>query len=204
MPRAAEHLADAVGRWVLDQPRVFYPAKERLERGVDFQPGQRTAEADVNAAAPAHMLVVGALRVERVRGRGSAADPGWPRRTSDRWVMPRGIVVPAISMSANADRVGKNCTDDCSRSTSSMAPGINSGLLRNNSIDHGVAQHGQHAVRDQIDRRVMTGDEQQDGVVDDRTRRHLPVRSVIVDQLRNHARAQAISRPSRPARRCIR
>ena len=51
---------------------------------------------------------------------------------------PRGIVVPAMSMSASADRVGKNCTDDCSRSTSSMAPGINSGVLRNNSIDQGL------------------------------------------------------------------
>src|SRR6202012_5994304 len=58
---------------------------------------------------------------------------------------PRGIVVPAISMSANADRVGKNCTDDCNRSTSSMAPGINSGLLRSNSIDHGLGS----AVRTQ-------------------------------------------------------
>jgi hypothetical protein len=51
---------------------------------------------------------------------------------------PRGIVVPAISMSASAERVGKNWTDDCSRSTSSMAPGINSGLPRNNSIDPGL------------------------------------------------------------------
>ncbi len=50
----------------------------------------------------------------------------------------------------------------------------------------GVAQHGEHAMRDQIDRRVMAGEEQQDGVVDDRARRHLPVRAVIVDQLRNH------------------
>src|SRR5271166_992887 len=60
MPWAAEHLTDAVRRWVFDQPRVFHPAKERLERRVDFQPGKRTAETDVNAASPAHVFVVGA------------------------------------------------------------------------------------------------------------------------------------------------
>ena len=81
MPRAAEYLADAVRRRVLDQPRVVHAAKERLERGVDFQPGQRTAETDVNAAAPAHMLVVRRAAGRTCWGRGSAADPGWPRRT---------------------------------------------------------------------------------------------------------------------------
>jgi hypothetical protein len=48
------------------------------------------------------------------------------------------MVVPAISMSASAERLGKNCTEDCSRRTSSTALGIKSGLLRNNSIDHGL------------------------------------------------------------------
>jgi hypothetical protein len=51
---------------------------------------------------------------------------------------PLGIVTPAMSMSASADRVGKNCTEDCSRSTSSMAPGIKSGRRRNNSIAPGL------------------------------------------------------------------
>ena len=66
MPRSAEHLADPVGRRVLHQPRVFHAAQECLERGVDFQPGKRTTEADVNAAPQAHVLVIFAFWVEGV------------------------------------------------------------------------------------------------------------------------------------------
>jgi len=66
MPWAAKYLTDPVGRRILDQPRVFHPVKERLECRVDFQPREGTAETDVNSAPPAHVLVVGALGVERV------------------------------------------------------------------------------------------------------------------------------------------
>ena len=71
------------------------------------------------------------------------------------------MTVPPISMSAVALRLGKNCTADCSRSTSSIAFGISSGLLAQQFERLGIAQQRQHAVRDGVDRGVMTGDQQQ-------------------------------------------
>ena len=74
---------------------------------------------------------------------------------------PLGMTVPPISMSAVALRLGKNCTADCSRSTSSMARGISSGRRRSRLEGPGVAQQHQHAVGDGVDGGVMTGDQQQ-------------------------------------------
>jgi hypothetical protein len=69
---SAEDLTYSVGRRILHEPWVRHPARECLEGSVDFQPGERTADADVNAASPADMLVVFAFRVEGV-GVGEAA-----------------------------------------------------------------------------------------------------------------------------------
>ena len=48
------------------------------------------------------------------------------------------MTVPPTSMSAVALRLGKNCTADCSRSTSSIALGISSGFSRSRSSDSGL------------------------------------------------------------------
>ena len=67
MQRAAEDLVHPVGRRIDDQPRVLDAAQEVLQRQVDLQAGQRTADAAVHSAAPAHVLVVRALDVELLR-----------------------------------------------------------------------------------------------------------------------------------------
>ena len=67
MQRAAEDLVLPVGRRVDDQPRVLHAAQEGLQREVDLQARQRTAEAAVDSAAPADVLVVRALDVELLR-----------------------------------------------------------------------------------------------------------------------------------------
>jgi hypothetical protein len=43
---------------VLDEPRVFHAPKESLQSDVHLQPREWTAEANMNAAAPAEVLVV--------------------------------------------------------------------------------------------------------------------------------------------------
>ena len=119
--RAAEDLAPPVRRRVDDQPRILDAAQEGLQREVDLQAGQRTAQAGVDAAAPAEVLVVLAFGVELASDRGTASGRGWRRRTPGGPPNPSGMTVPPISMSAVALRLGKNCTADCTRRTSSIA-----------------------------------------------------------------------------------
>ncbi len=61
--------------------------------------------------------------------RGSRLAAAQTRKTAE----PAGIRVPPISMSAVAQRLGKNCTAPCSRCTSSTVRGIRSGLSRTRS-----------------------------------------------------------------------
>ena len=78
------------------------------------------------------------------------------------------MVVPAISMSSRAERVGQNWTDDSKRSSSSTAghDQLRSAAQLLELV--GVPQQGQHAVRDQVDRGLMPGEEQQQRVADER------------------------------------
>lgn len=55
--RATQHWIGSVRRWVDDQTRVHQPAGEFGERELGLQPGQRCAEAVVDAAAEAEVLV---------------------------------------------------------------------------------------------------------------------------------------------------
>jgi hypothetical protein len=64
MQRPAEDLVHPVGRRIDDQPWVLDAPKERLQRDVDLQACQWTADATVYSAAPTHVLVVRALDVE--------------------------------------------------------------------------------------------------------------------------------------------
>src|ERR1700730_8808381 len=73
--RAAEHLIPSVGWRVGYQSRVFHAAKEHLERRVHLQARKRTPETGVDAATPAEVLVVLALRVELIRVRESLRVP---------------------------------------------------------------------------------------------------------------------------------
>lgn len=50
---------------------------------------------------------------------------------------PFGMVVPAMSMSSTAERVGQNCTDDSKRSNSSTPDTISSGRWRSFSSASG-------------------------------------------------------------------
>ena len=67
MARTAEHLTASVRRRIDDQPRTLDPSEEGLKGGIYLQPRERSAEADVNAAAPTEMLIVLSRRVELVR-----------------------------------------------------------------------------------------------------------------------------------------
>ena len=77
---------------------------------------------------------VGSKRSGSGNRRGSRLAAAQTRNTAD----PAGIRVPAISMSVVAQRLGKNCTEPCSRCTSSTVRGINSGLSRNRSHEPGL------------------------------------------------------------------
>ena len=90
MQRAAEDLIHPVGRRIDDQPRVLDAAQEVLQREVHLQACQRTADAAVHPATPAHVLVVRALDVELLRIGEPPAGRGWRRRTAGAPLSPRG------------------------------------------------------------------------------------------------------------------
>ena len=160
MQRAAEHLALPVRRRIADETRVLDAAQEVLHREVDLQARQRPADAAVDPTAPAEVLVVRALD-SNFSGSGNLFGSRLAAPYSRCTTEPAGMTVPPTSMSAVALRLGKNWTADCSRRTSSIAFGISSGLLAQEVERLGVAQQRQHAVRDGVDRRVMTGDQKQ-------------------------------------------
>src|SRR5258708_1564478 len=66
MPRAAQERARAVRRWIGDQGRGFQPAGELGEGDLRPGPGQGSAEAVVDTAAEAEVLVVLPVGVEPV------------------------------------------------------------------------------------------------------------------------------------------
>ena len=104
--RAAEHRFRPVRRRIDDQPRVLHAAKKHLERGVHLQPRKRTAETDVDAAAPAEVLVVLAFGIEFVRV-GELLRIAVCGAVQKKIGEPFGMIVPSISISARAVRVGR-------------------------------------------------------------------------------------------------
>ena len=107
MQRASEERAAPVGRRVFDEPRILYAADEGLECEVDLQAGERAAKADVDAAAPAEVLVVLAFGIELAWV--GEADRVVVGGAVDRMTAaPAGMTVPPTSMSLVALRVGKN------------------------------------------------------------------------------------------------
>jgi len=62
------------------EPRVLDAAKETFQREVHLQARQRTAEAGVDAAAPAEVLVVWAFGIKLVRVGEPKRIRGSPRR----------------------------------------------------------------------------------------------------------------------------
>ena len=131
--RAAEDLVAAVRRRVDDEPRVLHAANELADRDLHLQPRERTAEAEVDAAGRADVLVVRAFEVELGRGSGTGSDRGSRTPYMRKIGEPFGMTVPAISMSARAVRLGKNWTDDSRRRTSSTPGTISSGRRRSSS-----------------------------------------------------------------------
>ncbi len=41
-----------------DEAGIFYPIEKRLKRDLTFQPGQRSSETAMNAAAKSEMLII--------------------------------------------------------------------------------------------------------------------------------------------------
>ena len=110
------------------------------------------------------------------------------------------MVVPAISMSSRAERVGQNWTDDSKRSSSSTAGHDQLGSAAQLLERLGVPQQGEHAVGDQVDRGLMPGEEQEQRVADDRLLGQAPLRAVVVDHRREHVRAGLLGGTGRSAR----
>jgi hypothetical protein len=95
----------AEGRRVDDQPRALDAADELVDGDLRLEPHQESAEAEVDARAVAEVLVVRALEVDVVRVR----EPARVAVRGGVHVMigaPCGMIVPAMSMSAMAVRVG--------------------------------------------------------------------------------------------------
>lgn len=63
---ASQDGAGPVGRWVGDQCRSFQAAYERGQCGLGLQSSHRAAEAQVDAAAEAQVLVVLSVGIEVV------------------------------------------------------------------------------------------------------------------------------------------
>ena len=64
-----------------------------------------------------------------------------------------------------------------------MAPGIRLRAAAQQLEGPGVPQQGQHAVGDQVDRGIMTGDEYQQRIGQDLVGRHGSIRAVVVQHL---------------------
>ena len=113
------------------------PVEQRAERGLQLDPGQRRADAEVHAGAEGDVRVVGAADVQGVRrrrtrpGRGSRAEQGGDllRRAA--------TVTPPISTSSVAVR-SNSCSGESKRISSSIAVGSRPRSARSRSQLVGV------------------------------------------------------------------
>ena len=97
------------------------PVEQRAERRLELHPGQRRADAEVDAGAEGDVRVVGAADVEGVGGREHRRVPvGRAEQRGD--LLPRGTVTPPISTSSVAVR-SNSCSGESKRMSSSIAVG---------------------------------------------------------------------------------
>ena len=86
------------GRRELHAVVVDLPLGEAVEHLVErdpaLEPGERGAEAEVEAVAEGEVLAVVAVDVEPVGVGRSGARRGWPSRSSSSIALPAGTVVP--------------------------------------------------------------------------------------------------------------
>src|SRR5215831_18233137 len=159
VPRSAEYLVVPVRRRIGYEPRIPYPANELADRDLSLQPRERAAETDVDAAAVAEVLVVLAFEVDLV------------------WVREAVWVAVARSIQHNDRRAlwnGRSRNLDVFEG-SAGGPELErrfetQELLdpRNNQLRSAaqllksvvVPQQGEHAVGDQVNSRLMAGEEQ--------------------------------------------
>jgi len=80
MSRPAQDRAAPVGRRILSEARVLQAADQLRECDLRFDACERGAEAEVDAAAEAEVLVVAPRRVEAVGIGKPLAGPGCPKR----------------------------------------------------------------------------------------------------------------------------
>jgi len=106
--RPAQGGAWTIGRRVRRKPRIDEPASERDEGRLGLDPRQWRAEAIMQAAAEAEMLIVRPLGIEKVRI-DKRFGSRLPAANSSMSGAPLGIRTPPMSMSASALRVRK-CT----------------------------------------------------------------------------------------------
>src|ERR1700733_5490338 len=186
MQRTPEYRVWPVRRRVNPQPGVLHAAKEYFNRGVYLQPRELTAKADVYAGAPPEALFLLTFEVEFV-------GVGEPLR-----ITIRGAI----------HEVDRRTLRDCGPGDLDVVesrpggPKVDRRLEAQHLLDGawnqlrppaqqvdgpGVPQQRQHAVGDEVDCRVMTGDEYKDAIVYDLAGGHASVRAAVVHQLRDHA-----------------
>src|SRR6185312_13274596 len=186
--RAAEDLVAAIRRRVLDEPWVLHAAEELADRELGLQPGERGAEAVVDALAVADVLVVRAFEVESV----GVLEPfrvtvRRPVTQEDRRARRDG---GAGDLDVLEGRAGGPELDRRLKAQQLLDPGHDQLRSAAQLLELvGVPQQGQHAVRDQVDRGLMPGEEHEQRVVDDRLLGQAPLRAVVVDHSREHARS---------------
>ena len=101
MPWSAEYLVVPVRRRIGYEPRVLHPANELADRDLNLQPRERAAEADVDAAAVADVLVVLAFEINLVRAcPGQAVWRTFPTARACRRLAP---VDPEYPLRGDAD-----------------------------------------------------------------------------------------------------
>src|SRR5260370_20553562 len=161
MARPAQDRAAPVGGRVVDEAGAIQAAGELGQRDLRLDPGERCAEADVHAAAEAEVLIVLAGRVKvvgvaealrvaaaggehederRTLGNGDTRDFDIGERRALRQHVDRGFVAQQLLDGAGQQR----------------------GRAAQQLQRFGAAEQREHAVSDQVDGRLMSGDEQQD------------------------------------------
>ena len=183
--RAAQDRARPVGRRIDDEARVLEAAGDRGR-----------ARADPPAAPAVRRSSSGCRRRSRSAGCRAGRDRTRPGRTnssgsrlaaaSSRTMRdPFGIVVPAMSMSAAATRLGRYCTGGSNRRSSSTKRSEISGSRPQPLEEVRVAQHRQRAVGDEVDGRLVPRDE------------HQPARGDQIEVLHRSVEVSLASRDSR-------
>src|SRR5580704_14006819 len=180
--RAAEQRVSPVRRRIDDQPGVLHATKKDFNRGVNLQPRELTAEADMDAGAPSETLFLLTFEIEfvrvaehlRIAVRRAIHEedrrPLWNGGPIDVDVGESGPGGPKVDRRLEAQHLFNSAWNQL-RPAAQQVDGP------------GVAQEGEHAMGDEVDCGVMTGDEYKDAIVYDLAGGHASIGAVVVHQL---------------------